>query len=83
MTNANTKTLKRWSNGLGFDFGEWELVKLADGSWSAALKPAWFGGTVKIGRAATYLEAIRTAHPTEDFSIFMARANTRAARSAR
>lgn len=51
--------LKAWLNGLGYDFGKWELVKREDGVWFAAHKPSLYAD--KIGTGRTYDEAIMNA----------------------
>ncbi len=62
--------LKAWPNGQGFDYRDWELVQAQDGTWSAAQKPAWFGGTSRVGRGATYRDAIMNAGITDEFSAY-------------
>lgn len=69
---ATTK-LRAWPNGRGFDYGEWELAALPDGSWSAARKPHWFGGTSHAGHGRGHADAIVHAFPTPEYAEFAER----------
>lgn len=66
------RNLKAWPNGMGFDYRDWELVQTESG-WSAAHKPAWFGGTAKTGTGQTWHEAMANAEYTDEYMAFMAR----------
>lgn len=56
------KRPKRWPNGLGYDYGKWELVPWK-GTWYANYKPYW--ETVLHGIGRTWREAILNAKPIE------------------
>jgi hypothetical protein len=60
--------LRAWPNGLGFDFRDWELVKLDSGEWSATWRPRAFGAVAAVGTGRTYAEAMQSATHTPEYT---------------
>lgn len=61
------RKLKAWPNGLGYDFGSWELLRPVTAShpWRARYIPRGERSATKYGEGSTYQEALSNAKPIE------------------
>lgn len=57
--------LKAWPNGMGYDFGNWQLMKRYDGVWFASYTPNGQFYATKAGEGDTYVAAIQNAKNIE------------------
>jgi hypothetical protein len=73
MRRLKMSNLKRWPNGLGYTFRDWDLMKDASGTWTAVCRPKWFGGVSRVGKGDTYRNAIMAARFTEEYKTFTSR----------